>query len=268
MLNNLIVELPGGVLVEFLVGFRNKGPQDFVVESLDASFRYPMDFNFYIQNFSVIAFNKEISPSKEATFAYSFMPSETFAGRPFGLNINLVYRDGLGNRFQVQFTLINLPLSLLSQENALLDTTDLLQDAVYNETVQIVELEEGLDGETFFLYVFLAAGVVLLLVLGQQTLLSVGRKRTGRKAPVETGTSNPNNVDYEWLPKQTLASLSTYKSLSKRLGTTAKCYFPLQSSLLNSLCLPLSLFPVLFVASFTASHFLLFSSIFPLPFPF
>lgn len=67
----------------------------------------------------------------------------------------------------------------------------------------------GLDGETFFLYVFLAAGVILLLVIGQQTLLSVGRKRTTRsKAPVETGTSNPDNIDWEWLPKQTLAALS------------------------------------------------------------
>jgi translocon-associated protein subunit alpha len=73
----------------------------------------------------------------------------------------------------------------------------------------IVDL--GLDGETFFLYVFLVAGVVLLLVIGQQTLLSFGKKRITRKSvPVETGTSNPNNVDYDWLPKQTLATLSEY----------------------------------------------------------
>lgn len=70
----------------------------------------------------------------------------------------------------------------------------------------------GFDGETFFLYVFLAAAVVLLLVIGQQTLLSVGKnKRPAKKsAPVETGTSNPNNVDYDWLPAQTLASLSEF----------------------------------------------------------
>ncbi|KAK9881390.1 hypothetical protein WA026_016280 [Henosepilachna vigintioctopunctata] len=178
-------ELPAGVPVEFLVGFRNKGEEDFIVESLRASFRYPMDFNFYIQNFSAIGYNKLVAPSHEATFAYSFIPAEAFAGRPFGLNINLAYRDALGNSFQ---------------------------EAVYNETVQIVELEEGLDGETFFLYVFLAAGVVLLLVIGQQTLLSVGKKRSSRKAaPVETGTSNPNNVDYDWLPQQTLASLNKEK---------------------------------------------------------
>lgn len=70
----------------------------------------------------------------------------------------------------------------------------------------------GLDGETIFLYLFLAAGVVLLLVIGQQTLLSVGKKRTSwTKTPVETGTSNPDNIDYEWLPKQTLAALSKFQ---------------------------------------------------------
>lgn len=179
------LELPAGVPVEFLVGFRNKGDEDFFVDTLDASFRYPMDFNFHIQNFSAIAFHKRVPASQEATLAYSFIPSDAFAGRPFGLNINLMYHDASGNGFQ---------------------------EAVYNETVQIVELEEGLDGETFFLYVFLAAGVVLLLVIGQQTLLSVGRKRTTRsKTPVETGTNNPNNVDYSWLPKSTLASLNKEK---------------------------------------------------------
>lgn len=65
------------------------------------------------------------------------------------------------------------------------------------------------------MYVFLAAGIVLLLVIGQQTLLSVGKKRstgstTKKTAPIETGTNNPNNVDYDWLPKQTLASLSKF----------------------------------------------------------
>jgi len=142
-----------------------------------------MDFNFYIQNFSAIAYNRLVKPDQEATLMYSFLPSEAFAGRPFGLNINLNYRH--------------------YPEGAV------FQEAVYNETVQIIELEEGLDGETFFLYVFLAAGVVLLLVVGQQFLSSLGRKRTGsRKTVVETGTNNPNNVDYDWLPAQTLSQIN------------------------------------------------------------
>ncbi|XP_063240947.1 translocon-associated protein subunit alpha [Bacillus rossius redtenbacheri] len=168
------LDLPGGQLVEFMVGFTNKGGQDFVVETLDASFRYPMDYTFYIQNFTAVAYNKVVKPRQQATFLYSFIPSEAFSGRPFGLNVNLNYRDAAGAVFQ---------------------------EAVYNETVQVVELEEGLDGETFFLYVFLAACVVLLLVLGQQFLYSVGKKRVGKKPVVETGTSNPNDVDYEWVPR-------------------------------------------------------------------
>jgi translocon-associated protein subunit alpha len=86
-------DLPAGNLVEFLVGFSNKGSQEFVLETLDASFRYPMDFTFYIQNFSTLAYNRLVKPGHEATLAYSFIPAEAFAGRPFGLSINLNYRD-------------------------------------------------------------------------------------------------------------------------------------------------------------------------------
>lgn len=85
---------------------------------------------------------------------------------------------------------------------------NLFGEAVFNETINVIELDEGLDGETFFLYVFLAACVVLLLVIGQQFLVSVGKKKMGKKPVVETGTTNPNDVDYDWLPKEVLNSIS------------------------------------------------------------
>lgn len=84
-----------------MVGFKNKGTQDFVLETLDASFRYPMDFNFYIQNFSTLAYERHVKPKQEATLLYSFIPAEAFAGRPFGLSVNLRYRDLVSwNMFQ------------------------------------------------------------------------------------------------------------------------------------------------------------------------
>lgn len=176
------LELPGGVPVEFLIGFRNKGKNEFMIESVEASFRYPMDFNYYIQNFSAIAYNREVKEDSEATVSYSFMPSESFAGRPFGLNIAINYRDSNGNPFT---------------------------EAVFNETVLITELDEGLDGETFFLYVFFAAIVVLLLVVGQQFLGTIGKKKRSQniRKQVETGTSNNTDIDYDWLPAQTLRTL-------------------------------------------------------------
>lgn len=176
------LELPGGVPVEFLIGFLNKGKNDFVIDTVEASFRYPMDFNYFIQNFSAIAYSREVKPSSEATVSYSFLPSESFAGRPFGLNIAINYRDLTG----VQYT-----------------------ESVFNETVLITELDEGLDGETFFLYVFLAAIVVLLLVVGQQFLGTIGKRKRSQnvRKQVETGTTNSSDIDYDWLPAQTLRTL-------------------------------------------------------------
>ncbi|KAL9692553.1 hypothetical protein quinque_000065 [Culex quinquefasciatus] len=92
-------ELPTGPF-EFLVGFDNKG-DDFIMETVQPSFRYPMDFNYLLQNFSAIAIKREIKPGHEATIPYSF-PSESFAGRPFGINIALNYRDASGNRLDHQ----------------------------------------------------------------------------------------------------------------------------------------------------------------------
>uniref|UniRef100_D3TQU9 Translocon-associated protein subunit alpha n=1 Tax=Glossina morsitans morsitans TaxID=37546 RepID=D3TQU9_GLOMM len=176
------LDLPGGKPVEFLIGFTNKGTNEFIIETVEASFRYPMDFNYHIQNFSAVAYNREVKPGLEATVSYSFMPSDQFAGRPFGLNIALNYRDGNG----VQYS-----------------------EAVFNETVLISEVDEGLDGETFFLYVLLAGIVVLLLVIGQQYLLgsSGKRKRAAAKKIIETGTTNDSTIDYEWLPQETLRAL-------------------------------------------------------------
>lgn len=184
------MELPAGAIVKFLVGFANSAENDFVVDSVDAAFRYPQDYSYYLQNFTAAYYGRLVESGKEATFDYSFMPSENFNARPFGLTINLNYRDMDGN---------------------------LYQDAVFNETVQIVEVDDGLDGETFFLYLFLAACAVLILVAGQQFLVSFTKKKSHRsKTPVEMGTANQNDVDYDWLPKETLNDLKKSPRRSPR----------------------------------------------------
>ncbi|XP_036299946.1 translocon-associated protein subunit alpha isoform X5 [Pipistrellus kuhlii] len=86
-------DFPANNIVKFLVGFTNKGTEDFIVESLDASFRYPQDYQFYIQNFTALPLNTVVPPQRQATFEYSFIPAEPMGGRPFGLVINLNYKD-------------------------------------------------------------------------------------------------------------------------------------------------------------------------------
>jgi len=177
------IEFPAGGLVQVLVGFINRGDKDFIVDNLEASFRYPQDFSFYIQNFTAARYERTVEPKREATFDYAFIPSEQLTARPFGLSINLNYRDADGT---------------------------LYQDAVFNDTISIIELDEGLDGETFFLYVFLAAIAVLLLVGAQQLLATFSKKRLSRpkQQRVEMGTQDDSGVDYSWLPKETLSEIN------------------------------------------------------------
>jgi len=177
------LELPAGQITEFLVGFTNKGESEMTVESLEASLRYPMDFTFHIQNFSAIPYMKQVKPKQQSTFAYSFVPADAFAGRPIGLTVNLAYRDGEGNFFI---------------------------DPVFNETVQIVEFDEGFDTETFFMYVCLAGMTVLLLFL-VFNFLQGSNKKAGARAPVERGTE-VDGVDYEWIPKSSLRTPGSGKT--------------------------------------------------------
>ncbi|XP_059182813.1 translocon-associated protein subunit alpha isoform X2 [Centropristis striata] len=172
-------DFPANNIVKFLLGFTNKGSEDFVVESLDASFRYPQDYQFYIQNFTALQLGIAVPASRQATFEYSFIPAEPMGGRPFGLVINLNYKDANGNVFQ---------------------------DAVFNQTVTITEREDGLDGETIFMYVFLS-GLGLLVVVGLHQLMESRKRR--RPAPkVEMGTSSHNDVDLSWIPQETLNQIN------------------------------------------------------------
>ncbi|KAJ0068616.1 hypothetical protein NL108_009732 [Boleophthalmus pectinirostris] len=172
-------EFPANEIVRFLVGFTNKGSQDFNVQSLEASFRYPQDFQFYIQNFTALTLQTLVKPQVQATFEYSFIPAQPMAGRPFGLVILLNYLDSEGNSFQT---------------------------AIYNQTVTITEKEEGLDGETIFMYVFLIGLVSLMVFAMYQVLESRTRKRLSVK--VEKGTGNMSDVDISWIPQETLNAMN------------------------------------------------------------
>ncbi|EDS27202.1 signal sequence receptor [Culex quinquefasciatus] len=88
---------------------------------------------------------KPQEPGHEATVSYLFLPSESFSGYPFWLNI---------------------------------------------------AVDECLDGETFFKYVFMTAIVVLLLVLGQQFLGSYGKSKRSSavRKTVKTETTNPGTT--------------------------------------------------------------------------
>uniref|UniRef100_A0A0N5ASZ9 Translocon-associated protein subunit alpha n=1 Tax=Syphacia muris TaxID=451379 RepID=A0A0N5ASZ9_9BILA len=171
----------GGKLVRFLAGFRNNGEKDFIIRYCETSFRYPQDYSYYIQNFTAAYYNRLVAPKQEGTFDYAFFPSEQFMGRPLGLVVELHYEDSDGTQF----------ISTL-----------------FNETLTIIEDDSNFNTETGFLYVLLALAVVLLLLAGQHFLSKLTRRhgmaKSRQSQPVEVGTSNKNEVDFEWIPREVL----------------------------------------------------------------
>lgn len=174
-------DLPGGKLVRFLAGFQNRGEKDFIVRYCETSFRYPQDYSYYIQNFTALQYNRVVAPKQEGSFDYAFFPSEQFTGRPLGLVVELHYEDSDGAKFV---------------------------STLFNETLTIVEDESNFNTETGFLYLLMAAAVILALLAGQHFLSKLTRRHGMTKSrqaqPVEIGTSNKNEVDFEWIPREVL----------------------------------------------------------------
>merc|ERR1712183_118175 len=82
------------------------------------------------------------------------------------------------------------------------------QDAVFNSTILVAENEEDIDTENFFMYLMLG-GMASLTLFGLFHLCG-GKKKGGKSkrpqaaTPLDVGT---DNVDYEWIPKETLQAL-------------------------------------------------------------
>lgn len=186
-------ELPVGKEVHFLVGFYNKGQKEINVDTMEASFRYSADFSYYLQNFTAFVYNRPVKPKQEVTLSYQFFVSDVYTPRPYGLTVNLHYHDA---------------------DNQYLT-------AVFNETINIVELDEGLDRETFFLFIVLTGLAVLGLIGIYQLFQSYGKKHipmphSSSKPKYETGTSNHEDVDYDWLPEETKKQLNKSPNPAKQ----------------------------------------------------
>jgi len=176
---------PGGKVVKALLGFQNNGDKNFIVDNVEGSFRYPMDYNYVIQNFTSFRYGREVAPGATQTFLYMFVPSEQLAGgaRTFSLVMSLNYRGEDGT---------------------------LYTDSPFNETISVFEMDEGFDTEMFFMYILLAA-LFALVLFGAQYLLSsaLGSRKSTKKA-METGTSE--DIDYDYIPKDHLAATAAKKA--------------------------------------------------------
>ncbi|OTF78501.1 translocon-associated protein subunit alpha-like protein [Euroglyphus maynei] len=134
----------------------------------------------FTKPFSSLAYNRIVKPKQEVTFSYQFFVSDAYSPRPYGLTINLYYRDA--------------------------DNVQYLTP-VFNETVNIFELDEGLDSETFFLFIVLGGLAVLALVGIYQLFQSYGVNEE------KSGELSQTNEYLDHLSKQLMNDYAKYFQL-------------------------------------------------------
>ncbi|CAD6198325.1 unnamed protein product [Caenorhabditis auriculariae] len=174
---NAINEVHSGKPVKFLIGFQNRGEKDFTVKFSETSLRYPMDFNYHVQNFTRGEYNRRVSPKEEVTLDYGFFAHESFAGRSLGLVVNLHYEDADGKYYV---------------------------NNVYNQTINILEDDSAFNHETGFLLIVLLGIAVLILYFANQFLSKLSRKSGLQKRPTQEQGTSSAEVDYEWIPRDAL----------------------------------------------------------------
>jgi len=162
-----------GEPVEIVFGFTNKGDKPFNVTLISGSLRYPPDWKMYIQNFTKQAVGVLVFPDEQFTFSYLFRPDAMLEPREFALAAQVFYSDNENRNFSTYF---------------------------YNDTITLLEVNEGFDIQLLFTYVGILA-VFILVAFFAYTAVAKAAKKSGvgrRNRVVETGTKTPG-ADDEWL---------------------------------------------------------------------
>jgi hypothetical protein len=235
--SNLIpLNVPVGQPVRIMISFQHKGgveaKEGFFLDAVAACLRYPMDFSYYIQNFTGRRLEETlVQPLHTASIDYAFTPAQQLLGRPYGLTVRVFYHDKSGQSYV---------------------------NTVMNETVQLVEYESEpgsvfVDTEALFLYVVIIGLVALLCAALYHLILNYGPKRltkgmsrsrankyaaslTSKSEKAKASANNDeltngllqeaaaqakaHGVDPEWLPKEVL--LGYVKKPSEDNNTSPK----------------------------------------------
>jgi len=161
-----------GQSVRVVLALKNNGQNSINVTSLRASLMYPMDWRYYIQNYTKQAVHGVVQPGEQASFLYAFFPDAMLEPREFGLTAQVWYHSDADN-----FTSV-----------------------FYNNTILFVEDNTPFDVQTLFTYVGVLGGIGLFGFLVLRAMGAFAPKKSRRPAQkIEMGTQANTQVDSEWL---------------------------------------------------------------------
>jgi len=161
----------GGEPIEVLMTFTNNGEGSFKVATISASIRHPLDYRYFIQNFTTWEYGSIVAPKEEMSFSYVFFPWE-LEERDYFLVLTVEYQD-LEDRFY--------------------------QTAFYNSTFMLTEPPVSVDGKTFFTYCGIITALILVGFIVYKSRSSTHTKQVKRGKAERGNKGEKVSADNEWL---------------------------------------------------------------------
>jgi hypothetical protein len=148
--NHILKQFPAGEVVEVLIGFRNQNPNAFHVEYIRGSLTSPVDFTYYIHNFTGSMYNTTVATEEEVSLIYRFKPDASIEPRQYGHILQVFYTN---------------------------DDNETYLSTVFNGTIVITDPITNVDGKTIFAYL----SIFGILAFGGFLLFKLIKKRAGKK---------------------------------------------------------------------------------------
>ncbi|KAA0190105.1 Translocon-associated protein subunit alpha, partial [Fasciolopsis buskii] len=171
------IELPVGkfssILATLINTYEGASLPRFTLDLLEGALHYPGYYEYHIQNFTKIRLQNTLEPGQEGSVLYKFRPALELVGRPFDLSIVVHYHDENG----VHYT-----------------------HRLFNQTVNLYEVEEGVDTQMLFLCVLVAAVSIAVLVgIWHWCSPKAGRRHVTQKLAKLDDADNAPVIENEYL---------------------------------------------------------------------
>lgn len=196
-------KLPIGDVVDVLLGVANNGDQDFTIEAMQGFLVSPVDYSFFLQNFTAFWYNTSVPASHEATTLYRFRSNPNLEPREYALIVQAAFRASDNSTFA--YTL-------------------------FNSTMIFEEVAEGFNPNDIFAYTAIM-GTFGLIGFGIFKLIEnrQPKKKEARPSTPETTPEDTGDVRTEWLPAEELRRMEQRKTKksAKQKGSSNKPRKPL-----------------------------------------
>jgi len=187
-------QFPAGEEIKVVISAHNDASKPYNITAVMGSLNSPMDFDLYIQNFTQQVYFRLLPAGEELSVEYKFRPDPILSPREFIVALHLIYEDPEDNRMH--------------------------SNLVFNQTVDIVEMDKLIDTEMLFLYIMMAAVVGGAGYWGYLNLADKMGLNKGKSKKSKSKSGPKKEIDHdEWI-KGTGYEVSQRKKAAK--GPTTK----------------------------------------------